>query len=171
MLAYILRRLLLMVPTLFLILLTNFVLVQAAPGGPVEQAIERAKTTAGIGQASALGGSGNEQAQGTSADTARYQGSRGLSPEMIEQIKKQYGFDQPAYLRFWHMLSGYARLDFGESFFKGRQVTTLIAEKPKCWRPVGRAPEKTRPFFAILPHEINFSTSPATSPGSAWRRV
>lgn len=129
MLAYILRRLLLMVPTLFLILLTNFVLVQAAPGGPVEQAIERARTTAGVSQTSPLGGSGNEQAQGTSADTARYQGSRGLSPEMIEQIKKQYGFDQPAYLRFWHMLSGYARLDFGESFFKGRPVTTLIAEK------------------------------------------
>lgn len=123
--AYILRRLLLIIPTLFLILLANFVIVQSAPGGPVEQAIEQAqhKNTAGFG------GSGEEQAQSLSADSTRYQGSRGLSPEMIEQIKAQYGFDQPAPVRFWRMVKGYLILDFGRSFFKDKPVTTLLWEK------------------------------------------
>jgi microcin C transport system permease protein len=118
--AYIVRRLLLIIPTLFLILLTNFVIIQAAPGGPVEQAIEQAtKGAKGEG----------EQAQSMSADSNRYQGSRGLTPEMIEQIKAQYGFDQPAHERFWLMLKGYVTLDFGKSFFKDKPVTELLLEK------------------------------------------
>jgi microcin C transport system permease protein len=123
--AYILRRLLLIIPTLFLILLTNFVIVQAAPGGPVEQAIEQATKGTGAG----FGGSGQEQARSTSADSARYQGSRGLSPEMVEQIKAQYGFDEPAPVRFAKMLKGYLTLDFGRSFFKDKPVTELMWEK------------------------------------------
>ncbi len=119
--AYIVRRLLLIIPTLFLILLTNFIIVQAAPGGPVEQAIHQAESGAD------RMGSGDGAAAASSGE--RYQGSRGLSPEMVEQIKQQYGFDRPAHERFWLMLNGYLRLDFGESFFKGKSVTELLVEK------------------------------------------
>lgn len=119
--AYILRRLLLIIPTLFLILLANFVIVQLAPGGPVEMAIERAKQTQGMGE-----GGGGETA---SSSGTRYQGARGLSPEMVEQIKQQYGFDKSAPERFWLMLKGYLTFDFGTSFFKDKPVTTLLVEK------------------------------------------
>ncbi|WP_191832570.1 MULTISPECIES: microcin C ABC transporter permease YejB [Pseudomonas] len=116
--AYILRRLLLIVPTLLIILLVNFVIVQAAPGGPVEQAIARLQ---GIGGA----------APGASVETlhASSRASRGLDPKLIEDIKRQYGFDKSAPERLWLMLSQYARLDFGNSFFRGAKVTDLILEK------------------------------------------
>jgi len=116
--AYILRRLLLIVPTLLIILLVNFVIVQAAPGGPVEQAIARLQ---GIG-----GG-----APGASVETlhASSRASRGLDPKLIEDIKRQYGFDKSAPERLWLMLTQYARLDFGNSFFRGAKVTDLILEK------------------------------------------
>lgn len=116
---YIIKRLLLIIPTLFLILLANFVIVQAAPGGPVEQQIaqiEQSDLNEIVGQSTA-------QQQG------HYQGTRGLSEEMVTAIKAQYGFDKPAPERFWIMLKSYLRLDFGESFFKGQAVTDLIIEK------------------------------------------
>ena len=91
---YILKRLLLIIPTLFFILLINFIVVQIAPGGPVEQAIQQAETFQGIGQAS---GSGGE----TSDSSSQYQGAKGLSEEMIKKIEAQYGFDKPAHERFW----------------------------------------------------------------------
>lgn len=119
---YILKRLLLIIPTLFLILLINFVVVQIAPGGPVEQAIQQAESFQGVGVAQG----GGEVAKSSSSN---YQGARGLSDDMVEKIKKQYGFDQPAYLRFWIMLKGYAHLDFGTSFFKDKPVTQLLLEK------------------------------------------
>ena len=105
---YILKRMLLMIPTLFFILLINFVIVQIAPGGPVEQAIQQIQNAQGLGV-------GNN-AQSSLSTLAQYQGARGLSPEMIEKIKAQYGFDRPAYERFWLMLKGYSTLDFGTSF-------------------------------------------------------
>nr|WP_315042972.1 microcin C ABC transporter permease YejB [uncultured Moraxella sp.] len=115
---YIIKRLLLIIPTLFLILLTNFAIIQSAPGGPVEQKIAQIE---------------QEQKQGAMESkvtpTQNYQGSRGLSPDMVEAIKKQYGFDKSAPERFWLMLTSYAKLDFGESFFKGKKVTDLILEK------------------------------------------
>ncbi len=114
---YIVKRLLLIIPTLFLILLTNFIIVQAAPGGPVEQKISQIEA---------------EQKQGatqTQLSTTTYQGSRGLSPDMVEAIKKQYGFDKSAPERFWLMLKSYAKGDFGTSFFKGKPVSQLILEK------------------------------------------
>ena len=117
---YIVKRLLLMVPTLFLILLINFFVVQIAPGGPVEQAIQQAQQ-ASTGQQ--FGGAE------TATGRAQYQGAQGLSPEMVEKIKAQYGFDKPAPERFWLMLKGYLTLDFGTSFFKDKPVTTLILEK------------------------------------------
>lgn len=116
---YILKRLLLIIPTLFFILLINFVVVQIAPGGPVEQAIQQ------IEQAQGRGVSGGE----TAAQPTQYQGAKGLSPEMVKKIEAQYGFDKPAYERFWIMLKGYVTLDFGTSFFKDKPVTTLLVER------------------------------------------
>ncbi|KPA87760.1 MULTISPECIES: microcin C ABC transporter permease YejB [Pseudomonas] len=118
--AYILRRLLLIIPTLLIILLVNFVIVQAAPGGPVEQAIARLQ---GLGSAGAVGTGGGDGLHGSS------RASRGLDPKLIADIERQYGFDKPAPERFWLMLKSYARLDFGKSFFRGAQVTDLILEK------------------------------------------
>ena len=114
---YIVKRLLLIIPTVFLILLTNFAIVQSAPGGPVEQKISQIEA---------------EQKQGatqTQLSTTTYQGSRGLSPDMVEAIKKQYGFDKSAPERFWLMLTSYAKGDFGTSFFKGKPVSQLILDK------------------------------------------
>ncbi|MCO7521025.1 MULTISPECIES: microcin C ABC transporter permease YejB [unclassified Pseudomonas] len=116
--AYILRRLLLIVPTLLAILLVNFAIVQAAPGGPVEQAVARLQ---GIGGGAP--GARVEALQGGS------RASRGLDPKLIEQIKQQYGFDKSAPERLWLMLGQYARLDFGQSFFRGAKVTELILDK------------------------------------------
>ena len=100
---YIVKRLLLMIPTLLMVLLINFVVIQLAPGGPVEQAIYQAQHANNL----AIGG-------------LQYQG---------QQIKIQYGFDQPVHLRFWEMLKSYAQFDLGQSFFKGQAVTELIWEK------------------------------------------
>lgn len=100
---YILKRLLLMIPTLLIILLINFMVIQLAPGGPVEQAIYQA-----------------QQVNGLTHTGLQYQGQQGLTPEMIEQINIQYGFDQPAHIRFWDMLRRYAQFDLGTSFLKTR---------------------------------------------------
>ncbi|MBC3468362.1 microcin C ABC transporter permease YejB [Pseudomonas sp. RW10S2] len=116
--AYILRRLLLIIPTLLAILLVNFAIVQAAPGGPVEQAVARLQ---GIGGGAP--GTRVEVMQGESRAT------RGLDPKLIEEIKRQYGFDKSAPERLWLMLGQYARLDFGQSFFRGAKVTDLILDK------------------------------------------
>lgn len=120
MLAYSVRRLLLMVPTLLCILLVNFFIVQAAPGGPVEQAMARLQ---GIGGMGAPGGAAAETVGGES------RAGRGLDPALIAEIERQYGFDKPLNERLWLMLGNYARLDFGESFFRGAKVTDLILEK------------------------------------------
>ncbi len=113
MLAYVIRRLLLIIPTLLAILIVNFLIVQAAPGGPVEQAIARDP-----------GGGGEVAASGTASRS-----TRGLDPALIEQIKEHYGFDKPMHERLWLMLKNYAQLDFGTSFFRGAPVTELIAQK------------------------------------------
>ncbi|WP_085586188.1 MULTISPECIES: microcin C ABC transporter permease YejB [unclassified Pseudomonas] len=117
---YSLRRLLLIVPTLLAILLVNFVIVQAAPGGPVEQAIARLQ---GIGAGNAVGGGHVETVGGESRAT------RGLDPKLVADIERQYGFDKPAGERLWLMLKSYAQLDFGKSFFRGATVTELIRQK------------------------------------------
>lgn len=123
MLGYLLRRLLLIIPTLLCILLVNFFIVQAAPGGPVEQAIARLQ---GIGGAStAVGGAAAESVGGNNASRA----SRGLDPKLIKEIERQYGFDKPLHERLWLMLKNYAQLDFGNSFFRGAKVTDLILQK------------------------------------------
>ncbi|WPO98165.1 microcin C ABC transporter permease YejB [Pseudomonas sp. HR96] len=119
--AYIARRLLLILPTLVIILLVNFVIIQAAPGGPVEQAIAHLQ---GVGGAS-VGASSNDSAGAGGGSRA----SRGLDPKLIADIERQYGFDKAAPERLWLMLKHYAVLDFGNSFFRGAKVTDLIWQK------------------------------------------
>ncbi len=133
MLAYLIRRLLLIVPTLFGILALNFFIIQVAPGGPVEQILAKIQ-----GQAQATGsritGGGNEVSSATAATTSggqagSYRGARGLDPALIERIKKYYGFDRPIYERFFIMLRKYATFDFGKSFFRDTSVVDLVIEK------------------------------------------
>ncbi|MGH8353117.1 MAG: microcin C ABC transporter permease YejB [Pseudomonas sp.] len=127
MLAYILRRLLLIIPTLFGILLINFIIIQAAPGGPVEQMLAKLEgfDAAAGGATGRISGGGSEVAVAGS----NYRGAQGLDPELVAEIEKMYGFDKPAPERFWIMLKNYLRLDFGESFFRDAKVTELILEK------------------------------------------
>ncbi|KZY32813.1 microcin ABC transporter permease [Alcanivorax sp. HI0083] len=121
---YIAKRLLLIIPTLFGILLLNFVVVQAAPGGPVEKTLAELQ---GIG-----GGAGGSFAGGsvdTLSNGGDYRGSKGLPPELVERIQKLYGFDKPAPERFWLMVKSYLSFDFGESYYRDRSVTELIVER------------------------------------------
>ena len=135
--AYIVRRLLLMIPTLLGIMAVSFLVVQFAPGGPVEQAIANMQGTAVSATARVTGaaegdfaGQATAEAQGTGAESASaYRGARGLRPELIAQIERQFGFDKPAHERFALMLWNYVRFDFGDSFFRGRPVVDLVIEK------------------------------------------
>jgi len=130
MIHYILRRLMLMIPTLIGILLINFIIIQFAPGGPVEQVIAEISGH-GAGATARLTGGGGEMAMKSEAVTSQssYEGSRGLDPEFIKQLEKQFGFDKPAHIRFLTMIKNYLTFDLGESYFKGRRVIDLIIEK------------------------------------------
>ncbi|SEJ28377.1 microcin C transport system permease protein [Pseudomonas linyingensis] len=127
MLAYIFRRLLLIVPTLFGILLINFIIIQAAPGGPVEQMIAKLEgfDAAAGGATGRIAGGGAEVAAAGNA----YRGAQGLDPELVKEIERMYGFDKPASERFWIMIKNYLHFDFGQSFFRDATVTELIIEK------------------------------------------
>lgn len=126
MLNYLLRRLLLIIPTLFGILAINFAIIQIAPGGPVDQAIARLNGMSGMN----VGGStGAGDVSTASGGATAYRGAQGLDPDLVKQIEKQYGFDKPLSERFWLMLNSYAHLDFGTSFFRDKSVTGLIREK------------------------------------------
>jgi microcin C transport system permease protein len=129
MLAYIVRRLLLIVPTLFGIMVLNFVLVQFAPGGPVEQTIAEIKGSAVAVTTPIIGSQSDFGSNARGANESTYPGARGLDPELIKEIERMYGFDKPAHERFWMMMKDYATFNFGESFFKGRPVVDLILEK------------------------------------------
>lgn len=134
--SYIVRRLLLMIPTLFGIMLVTFVVIQFAPGGPVERVIAQIQgtdvsATARIG-GSAAGDFGMGRQQSPTADssaTSKYRGARGLDPEFILELERQFGFDKPAHERFFLMIWNYMRFDFGESYFRSVRVTDLILEK------------------------------------------
>src|SRR6266581_4930445 len=135
--AYIIRRVLLMIPTLFGIMLVAFVVVQFAPGGPVEQVIAKL-TGSDTGATARISGSpggdfgSRGMAQGGSqvdASTSKYRGAQGLDPEFIKKLEKQFGFDKPAYERFFIMWSNYLRFDFGKSYFRDTTVLQLVKEK------------------------------------------
>ncbi|MGV3345889.1 microcin C ABC transporter permease YejB [Enterobacteriaceae bacterium LUAb1] len=126
--AYLLRRLLLVIPTLWAIITINFFIVQIAPGGPVDQAIANIQ----FGQTTGLPGSG-ENASSRSAlnnhvGDNQYRGSRGLDPEVIAEITQRYGFDKPLYERYFTMLWNYVRFNFGDSLFRSASVIQLIKE-------------------------------------------
>ncbi|GJE46337.1 microcin C ABC transporter permease YejB [Methylobacterium soli] len=133
MLSYVLRRIALMIPTLFGIMLITFAIVQFAPGGPVERVLAQlqgqgdgalSRVTGGAGD---LGGGGANRAGGET--NAKYRGAQGLSPQFIAKLEQQFGFDKPAPERFAKMLWDYARFDFGRSYFRDVTVLQLIRER------------------------------------------
>ena len=134
--AYIIRRILFMIPTIFGIMLVSFVVVQFAPGGPVERVIAQLSGT-DTGATSRISGSaggdfGTRGALQSGAQmdiNAKYRGAQGLDPEFIKSLEKQFGFDKPAYQRFFLMLWNYVRFDFGKSYFRDVTVLQLIKEK------------------------------------------
>ena len=135
MLAYIIRRILLMIPTLFGIMLVNFLIIQAAPGGPIDQIIAQIKGNA-LSATSRIGGGGGELSQAgggpqsqTGGETSHYRGARGLDPDFIKQLERQFGFDRPLHERFIMMMRQYLVFDFGNSFFRDRRVVDLVLEK------------------------------------------
>lgn len=132
--AYILRRLLLMIPTVFGIMAVSFAVVQFAPGGPVEQAIAN-MTGAGSSLTERITGSaggdftGEAPQNADAGNVSLYRGSRGMAPEIVARLQKQFGFDKPPLERFGMMLWNYLRLDFGQSYFRDISVIDLIKEK------------------------------------------
>ncbi len=133
--AYILRRLLLMIPTLFGIMLISFSVVQFAPGGPIERIIAQLSgadtggTSRVSGPSSDFGARGQIRSGPADAASSKYRGAQGLDPEFIASLEKQFGFDKPAYERFALMLWNYSRFDFGRSYFRDVSVLTLVKEK------------------------------------------
>ena len=131
--AYLIKRLLLIIPTLFGIMLINFAVVQIVPGGPVEQMIAQMTGTAIESTARFLGASEGEALEfnndNTSLNDNKYRGAQGLDPEIIEEIEKMYGMDKPAHQRFFKMLKDYLTFNFGESFFRDQKVTSLVLDK------------------------------------------
>jgi microcin C transport system permease protein len=128
MIAYAIRRILLIVPTLFAIMVVNFVIVQAAPGGPVETMIAKLRGSAVSATARVSGGLGELQAPAPSNAT-RYRGARGLDPALIAELRTEYGFDKPPVERFLLMMRNYATFNLGNSFFQNRSVIGLIKER------------------------------------------
>lgn len=128
--AYILRRLLLMIPTMIGIMGISFIVIQFAPGGPVEQVIAQLSGQGDSADARLSGGGDMlSQSVGTEEGGSRYRGAQGLDPELIAKLEKQFGFDKPPLERFLEMMWNYIRFDFGESFFRNTSVIDLIIEK------------------------------------------
>jgi len=134
MLNYILKRLLLMIPTILGIMLISFVIIQFVPGGPVERMIAQLQ---GHGMDATArfsgGGAGADMAMGAGASadggSSKYRGAEGLDSEFVAELEAMYGFDKPAHERFFHMVANYARFDLGESYYRDVSVIDLILEK------------------------------------------
>ena len=146
---YLLKRLLLIIPTLFGIMLVTFLIVQVTPGGPVERIIAQLTGTESS-ISSRIGGGGSDLSNTAASQTggeitSRYRGAQGLEPEFIKELEKQFGFDKPAYERFFIMVKNYLTFDFGRSYFRDTPVIDLIKEK--------------------LPVSISLGISPAEAPG------
>ncbi|PSJ57876.1 microcin C ABC transporter permease YejB [Pseudaminobacter soli (ex Li et al. 2025)] len=130
--AYILRRILLMIPTLFGVMAISFAVVQFAPGGPVEQVISKLTGQGGDSTERISGGGGEggmTNFDAAAISSSKYRGAQGLDPEFIAKLEKQFGFDKPPLERFFMMLWNYARFDFGKSYFRDISVLDLILEK------------------------------------------
>ena len=135
MLAYIVRRLLLIIPTLFGIMVLNFFVIQSAPGGPVEQLIQQLSEGGAPDVTARVSGTGGEDvatgpgAAATEDVTSRYRGARGLDPDFVREIEQMYGFDKPIHERFFQMMGNYLTFDFGTSYFRDETVVNLVLEK------------------------------------------
>ena len=128
--AYIFRRLLLVIPTLFGVMVLNFILTQFVPGGPIEQIIAQMEGSGDVFETIAGGGSENlQQLEEDSYGGSSYVGARGLPKEFIEELEREFGFDKPAWKRFGMMMWNYIRFDFGESYFRSTTVVDLVLEK------------------------------------------
>jgi microcin C transport system permease protein len=121
--AYLFRRLLLVIPTLFGIIAINFAVIQFAPGGPVDQMLAELRGHGGL--STRLGSAASD----VGSSPGSYRGSSGLDPHIVADIKKMFGFDKPPLTRFEEMVGGYLRFDFGRSFFRDQTVLQLIAQK------------------------------------------
>src|SRR5262245_29040030 len=133
---YILKRLLLMIPTLFGIMLMTFAVIQFVPGGPIERIIAQIQGTDVDVTARFGGGAGSETGRSNDAASVgdpglavKYRGAQGLDPEFIKSLEKQFGFDKPAYERFFLMMKNYLTFDFGQSYFRDKSVVDLMIEK------------------------------------------
>src|SRR5579872_1510184 len=129
MIAYAIRRVLLMIPTLFAIMVVNFFIVQAAPGGPVQQMIAKLRGNEVSATERVSGGGSEIKGQSAGGETSQYRGARGLDPAFIKALEKQYGFDKPPVERFFMMMKSYLTFDFGNSFFRDQSVVSLIEQK------------------------------------------
>ena len=134
--AYILKRILLMIPTLLGVMILTFAIIQFVPGGPIEHVIAKMQGTETDSTGRISGNTGNEtggnqQAQPGSQDATsfKYRGAQGLDPEFIKSLEKQFGFDKPVHERFLLMMGNYLTFNFGESYFRDRSVLSLIVEK------------------------------------------
>ena len=133
--SYLLKRILLIIPTLFGIMMISFAIIQFAPGGPVERVIAQisgteVSATARISGSQGDGLTSTNQSQTTHNEVSgKYRGAQGLDPEFIKQLEKQFGFDKPAHERFWLMMKSYLMFDFGKSYFRDVSVLQLIKEK------------------------------------------
>jgi len=135
MFAYIIRRLILVIPTLLGVMTVNFLVIQVAPGGPVERMIAELSGTAVHATARFSGGGpgeagGGRQTSGASSTiNSKYRGARGLDPALVKEIEAMYGMDKPIHVRFVDMIVNYSTFDFGESFFQDRKVADIIKDK------------------------------------------
>ncbi len=135
--SYLLKRILLIFPTLFGIMVVSFAIVQFAPGGPIERIIAQVSGTdvsatdrIGGGQSDGISQPGGTQGLGIGTDvTAKYRGAQGLDPEFIKELERQFGFDKPPLERFVLMMTNYLMFDFGRSYFRDIAVIDLITEK------------------------------------------
>ena len=131
---YLLKRLLLIFPTLFGIMVISFAIVQFAPGGPIERIIAQVSGT-DVSATQRFGGGSGDGLSPSAAQTglestgSKYRGAQGLDPEFIKELEKEFGFDKPAHERFFLMMKNYLMFDFGTSYFKKTSVVDLIKEK------------------------------------------
>ncbi len=127
--SYILRRLLLVIPTLLAIVTINFFIIQIAPGGPVDQFIANLQGLGSGVMEQVSGSHKTELTQTNLKEASTYRGAQGLDPEVIAEIERRFGFDKPLHIRYFKMLKDFLFFDFGDSLFRGRSVIELIVER------------------------------------------